>query len=281
MKDFIALSKPRIVVMVAVTCAIGYSLAGGSDKALLAWTCVATILSAAACGALNQLFEAKRDALMRRTSGRPLPQGRLTQWQALLFGVICLEVSLALLFWKVNALAALLTAMTMGLYLLIYTPMKTKSPQSTWSGAAAGAMPPLIGWAAARGSLSPEAYALFAIQFLWQIPHFQAIFWIYREDYARAGFRVAAVVDPAGHLTAMTIAIHSLALLGASLLPVYLGMAGLPYAYSALALGAGFLALGLRASQTLSLIDSRRLFLASLLYLPIIFGLMVAGRTGA
>lgn len=281
MKDYLALSKPRIVTMVAVTCAIGYYLAGGRDKTLLAWTTAATILSAASCGALNQLLEAKRDALMRRTQSRPLPQGRLTSLQALFFGVVCLQVSLALLFWKVNALAAMLTALTMGLYLLVYTPMKLSSPQSTWSGAAAGAMPPLIGWAAARGGLSPEALALFAIQFIWQIPHFQAIFWLYREDYAKAGFRVAAVVDPAGHLTAMSIAIHSLALLGASLMPVFLGMAGLHYAYAALAMGTGFLLLGLRASQTLSLPDSRRLFLASLLYLPVIFGLMLAGRVWA
>jgi protoheme IX farnesyltransferase len=151
------------------------------------------------------------------------------------------------------------------------------TPQTTWLGAAAGATPPLIGWAAATGALSAKAWALFGIQFLWQIPHFLALFWIYREDYARAGFRVMPVVHPDGGTTAAQIAIHSFTLLPATLLPVVLGMAGFSYAVSALLIGIVFLGLGLRASWTLAHSDARRLFLASLAYLPLIFGMLFFG----
>lgn len=279
MKDYLELAKLRIVTMVVATCAIGFFFAGGSGFSLLTWTLLATALAAAACGALNQLIEHKRDALMRRTRTRPLPAGRLEPLNALIFGLVCAQISLAIFLWKVNILSAAITAVTIALYLLVYTPMKLLTPQSTWAGAAAGATGPLIGWAAVRSSLGPEAWALFAIQFLWQIPHFQAIFWLHREDYSRAGFRVAAVVDPAGHLTAFTIAIHSMALLGASLIPVFFGMTGPGYGLAALTLSSAFLALGLRASWTMAPIDARRLFLGSLLYLPLLLGILAAGKT--
>ncbi len=161
--------------------------------------------------------------------------------------------------------------------MLGYTPLKKVTPQTTWIGAAAGAMPPLIGWAAYAGSLSPKAWVLFGIQFLWQIPHFLALFWIYREEYAAAGFRTMPVVHPDGGTTAVQIALHSFTLIPMTLLPLVLGMAGLPYAFAALAVGVVFLGFGLRASWTMSVVDSRRLFLASLAYLPLIFGMLYFG----
>lgn len=261
--------------MVILTAALGYSLAGGSDRALLAWTLVATGLAACATGSLNQLMEIEQDRLMSRTKTRPLPQGRVSPREALLFGLSCAAAALLIFAWKVNFLSTALCAITIGSYLLLYTPMKTRTPQSTWAGAIAGAMPPLIGWAAARGSLSPEAWALFAIQFLWQIPHFLAIFWIYREEYARAGFRVMPVLDPDGSLTGIQIAIHSLALFAASLAPAFLGMADLLYAYGALSLSAGLLFLGLKASWTMAVPDTRRLFFATLVYLPALLVMML------
>lgn len=275
---YLELTKPRIVMMVVLTAALGYCLAGGASRALLAWTLAATGLAACATGALNQLMEIEQDRLMRRTRTRPLPEGRLTFRQANIFGLATAVAALVLFAWKVNFLSCALCAVTIVAYLLVYTPMKTRTPQSTWAGAVAGAMPPLIGWAAARGSLSAEAWALFAIQFLWQIPHFLAIFWIHREEYARAGFRVMSVVDPDGSLTSFQIAIHSLALFAAGLVPVFLGMTDLLYGYGALALGAGLLGLGLKASWTMALPDTRRLFLATLLYLPALLAVMALTR---
>ena len=278
MREYLELAKPRIVAMVLVTTAIGYWLAGGRDAVVLACTLAGTALAASASGSLNQLFERDKDALMRRTRGRPLPGGRLTPRQALGFGISCALGGLGVMAWKVNALSLSLTAFTMGSYLLLYTPLKLRTPQSTWVGAAAGAMPPLIGWAAAAGRLEPQAWALFAIQFLWQIPHFLAIFWLHREDYAAAGFRVMPVVDPSGRSTACQIAVHSFALLPASLMPTLSGMAGLPYGCGALALGTAFLGLGMRASWTLAAQDTRRLFFATLAYLPLLFGMLLILR---
>jgi protoheme IX farnesyltransferase len=197
--------------------------------------------------------------------------------QALALGLTLAAAGPALVWLAAGRLAAALTLATIALYVLAYTPLKKVTPQTTWIGAAAGAMPPLIGWAAAAGSLSPKAWALFGIQFLWQIPHFLALFWIYREDYARAGFRVMPVVHPDGGTTAVQIALHSFTLLPATLLPVFLGMAGVSYALAALVVGVTFLGFGLRASWTLAVVDARRLFLASLAYLPLIFGMLYFG----
>ncbi len=281
MKDYIQLAKPRIVLMVLVTAAFGYLLAGGREKTLLFWTLLGTALCATASGTLNQLWERDQDALMSRTKIRPLPQGRVSPRQALVFGLLCTLCGLGLLASQVNALAAGLAAFTIASYVLAYTPMKRLTPHSTWVGAMAGAMPPLIGWAAARGTLDSSSWALFAIQFLWQIPHFLAIFWLYREDYAAAGFRVLPVVDPGGGTTACSIALHSFALLLASLMPVFLGMAGLSYGVLALLLSGAFLGLGMRASWTMSVLDMRRLFLGSLVYLPLLFGMLVFAQAPA
>jgi protoheme IX farnesyltransferase len=276
--NYLQLSKPRIVVMVLVTTAVGFCLASGTDRSRLLWTLLGTALAASACGSLNQLIERRQDALMRRTRSRPLPAQRLSAGQASAFGLACALAGLGLLAWKVNGLACALAAFTIASYVFAYTPLKRLTPQSTWVGAVSGAISPLIGWAAVRGTLEPEAWTLFAIQFIWQIPHFLAIFWIYREDYALAGFRVMPVVDPSGRSTACQIALHSFALLPASLAPTWCGLAGAPYAYGALVLGTVFLGLGMRASWTMTLLDTRRLFLASLVYLPVLFGMLVLGR---
>lgn len=277
MRDYLALTKPRIVVMVMATTALGYMLAGAESDSRLWWTIVGTGLSGAACGVLNQWFERVQDGKMKRTANRPLPAGRVPAIPALAFGLCLGAAGLAVLWSRSGNLACLVTALTIGSYVLLYTPLKQVTPHTTWIGAAAGATPPLIGWAAAAGSLPVQAWILFAIQFLWQIPHFLAIFWMYREDYANAGFRVMPVVDPAGGLTAAQIALHSFTVLLASLMPIFFGMAGLRYGIAALLLSTAYLALGLKASWTLAVVDTRRLFLASLAYLPIIFGMLLIG----
>ena len=277
MKDYLALSKPRIALMVALTAGLGWALAGGRATPSFFLALLGVCLASAASGALNQYAERVEDGLMNRTKNRPLPRGRVQPSRALAFGLTLAAAGPALVWLAAGRLPAALTAGTILLYVLGYTPLKKITPQTTWLGAAAGAMPPLIGWAAAAGALPPKAWALFGIQFLWQIPHFLALFWIYREDYARAGFRVMPVVHPDGDTTAAQIALHSFTLLPATLLPVVLGMAGLPYAFAALAVGLVFLGFGLRASWTLAVVDARRLFLASLAHLPIIFGLLYFG----
>jgi len=278
MKAYLQLCKLRIALMTAGTAYVGYRLAGGVHGENLSWTLLGVTLASCGTGALNQFWERDLDAKMKRTASRPLPQGLIDPQRALFFGLACALSGVALLAWKTNLLAAGWTALTVVLYVLVYTPLKTVTPHSTWVGAITGATPPLIGWAAAAGGLHAHAWALFAIQFLWQIPHFLAIFWNYREDYARAGFRVMPVVDPTGASTALQIAIHSLALLFASVLPFYLGLGTLGYTYAALAMGSAFLLLGLRASWTLEIVDTRRLFFASLIYLPVLFGILLYGR---
>lgn len=271
--DYLALTKPRITLLVMATTAFGFKLAGGQEGL---WRLLIGVgLSSAACGALNQWLERELDGKMTRTAKRPLPAGRLDPLSALLFGLALGTFGLALL----EGLPRLLTAATLAAYLLAYTPLKRLTPQSTWVGAAAGATPPLIGWAAATGSLPPQAWALFAIQFLWQIPHFLALFWLYREDYARAGFKVMPVVYPKGGSTAAQIALHSFTVLPASLAPSFLGMAGPGYGLAALVLGTAYLGLGMRASWTMSALDNRRLFLASLAYLPALFTMLMIGGT--
>jgi protoheme IX farnesyltransferase len=277
MKDYLELTKPRITLLVALTTVLGGWVSGRGTAAALAWTALGAALVSAACGTLNQWLEQDVDALMHRTRNRPLPAGRLTSGKAFAFGAALALSGLGLLLWKVNALAAGLTALTLVLYICAYTPMKKLTPHSTWVGAVAGATPPLIGWAGAAGALEAPAWGLFAIQFLWQIPHFLALFWLYREDYARAGFKVMPVVDPGGRLTACQIALHCFALIPASLMPAWSGLAGAAYGGAALVLGSAFLALGMRASWTLAALDARRLFLGSLLYLPTLFGILALG----
>jgi len=277
LKDALTLAKPRIALLVMLTAALGYSVAGGAPGATIWWVVLGTGLCSGACGALNQALEGAQDAKMARTSRRPVASGRVSAASAGVLGAALSAAGLAILWAGCGPLACGLTAATIVGYAFLYTPLKRVTPQTTWIGAAAGATPPLIGWAAARGHLSVQAWALFGIQFLWQIPHFLSLFWIYREDYGRAGFRVMPVVDPAGGLTAAQIAMHSFTVLPAALLPVFLGMAGKGYGFAALAISAGYLVLGLKASWSLKAVDTRRLFLASLAYLPLIFVSLLIG----
>lgn len=277
MRSFVQLAKPRIALMVALTTWLGWALAGGTASMNLFFVLLGSSLSAAACGALNQCLERTEDGLMNRTKNRPLPMGRVTPRAALLFGLALAAIGPAMVWAAGGALAAGLTVGTIFLYVLVYTPLKKVTPQTTWIGAAAGATSPLIGWVAAGGPPDARAFTLFAIQFLWQIPHFLALFWIYREDYARAGFKVMPVVHPNGGTTSIQIAIHSFTLLPATIAPALVGLARPEYALGAFAVSGSFLLLGLRASWTMTIADNRRLFLASLAYLPIIFGMILFG----
>jgi protoheme IX farnesyltransferase len=276
-KDFLQLAKPRIALMVALTTWLGWALAGGAATPSLVVVILGASLAAAACGTLNQCMERREDGLMNRTKNRPLPTGRVSPRSALIYGLILATIGPALVWAAGGALAAGLTAATIVLYVLVYTPLKKVTPQTTWIGAAAGATSPVIGWVAAGAPLDKRAFTLFAIQFLWQIPHFLALFWIYREDYARAGFKVMPVVHPDGGTTSVQIAIHSFTLLPATIAPALVGLARPEYAIGAFAVSGSFLLLGLRASWTMSILDNRRLFLASLAFLPLIFGMLLFG----
>jgi len=276
-KDFIQLAKPRIALMVALTTWLGWALAGGTATWSLLSVLIGASLAAAACGTLNQCMERREDGLMNRTKNRPLPTGRVSPLSALIYGLALAVIGPALVWAAGGALAAGLTLATIVLYVLVYTPLKKVTPQTTWIGAAAGATSPVIGWVAAGAPLDARAFTLFAIQFLWQIPHFLALFWIYREDYARAGFKVMPVVHPDGGTTAIQIAVHSFTLLPATIAPALVGLARPEYAIGAFAVSGSFLLLGLRASWTMSILDNRRLFLASLVFLPLIFGMLLFG----
>lgn len=277
MRSFIQLSKPRIAVMVALTTWLGWALAGGTATPSLFFVVLGSALAAAACGALNQRLEIREDGLMNRTKNRPLPTGAITPQAALAFGLTLSFIGTAMVWAAGGPVAGALTLATIVLYVLVYTPLKKVTPQTTWIGAAAGATSPLIGWAAAGGPLDARAATLFTIQFLWQIPHFLALFWIYREDYAKAGFKVMPVVHPSGGTTALQIAIHSFTLLPATIAPALVGLARPGYAIGAFAVSGSFLLLGLRASWTMSVLDNKRLFLASLAFLPAIFVLLLIG----
>jgi protoheme IX farnesyltransferase len=227
---------------------------------------------------INQWMERDLDALMLRTRMRPLPTGKLNANQALIFGMALIILSNIYLAILINPLTALLGVVTAASYLLIYTPLKTRSTLSTFWGAFPGAMPPLVGWVAARGELTVEGWILFAILFLWQFPHFLAIAWMYREDYAKAGIKMLPVVEPAGKVTAQQIVTYTLLLLPVSLLPTLANISGRIYFAGAIVLGLGFLYVSLRTARQKSKWQARQLLLASVVYLPILFGLMVLNR---
>ena len=275
---YLELTKPRITALVVLTAAAGFFL-GAKEAfhyALFAHTMLGVALLSSGVSALNEWMERDLDGLMRRTAARPLPAGRLTPRQALLFGLaltLGAEVYLAV---AVNRLAALCGLGVIVGYLLLYTPLKTRTSLSTVVGAFPGAVPPLLGWVAATGGASREAWALFAIMFLWQFPHFFAIAWMYREDYARAGIKMLPVVEPEGRLTQQQIVLWTLMLVPVSLAPAALGLSGVVYFVGALVLGGLFLCSSVQAAVTLSRRNARRVLLASVLYLPVLFGLMVS-----
>jgi protoheme IX farnesyltransferase len=241
-------------------------------------TIVGTGLIASGTAALNQWYEREADAKMRRTQARPLPSGRLSAGRALVFAILISVAGFVELWIGSNALAALLGLFTLLCYLFVYTPLKQRSPHSTTIGSIPGAMPPLIGFAAASGTLTWDAWVLFAILFLWQFPHFYAIAWMYKEDYARAGILMLPVVEPDGKSTARRILVYSAALIPISLMPKFFAMAGSLYLYGALALGLLFLYYGLRIRTDRTRQQARRVLLASVVYLPLLFSLMLFDR---
>ena len=274
---FVELTKPRITFLIVLTSAAGFYMGarGGVNYALLLSAMFGITLLSSGVATINQYLERDLDGLMRRTADRPLPSGKLLPWEALVFGsalIIAAEVYLALM---VNLLTATLGLTVIAGYLFGYTPLKTKTSLSTLVGAFPGAVPPLIGWTAARGDLSVEGWVLFAILFLWQFPHFLAIAWMYREDYARAGILMLPVIEPEGRVTSQQIVIYTVMLLPVSLLPYALGMSGTVYLFGALILGLLFLYSSFRAAISLSRQEAKKLLLASVIYLPLLFILMV------
>ena len=279
--DYLALTKPRLTLLALLAVLVGFLM--GAPRPL-AWGLLwHTLLGAALVGgggnALNQWWERDADALMRRTSQRPLPAGRLAPSQALVFGLASAGLGVLLLATMVNAVAAILGLLTLISYVGLYTPMKRVTSLCTLIGAVPGALPPMIGWAAARGTLSLEAWVLFAILFLWQLPHFLAIAWVHREDYARAGFQMLPVVDPQGSSTARQMVLYGAALLPISLLPTLLGVAGKLYFVGAAVVGVWFVGMTIAAARRRTAALATRLFLASVGYLPVVLGLMVLDRT--
>jgi protoheme IX farnesyltransferase len=279
--DFLALTKPRVVAMVLLTTLVGYHLGAGPGP-FDAWRLLATLLGTAlAAGgtlALNQYLERDLDARMERTRGRPLPDGRLAPLDALAFGALLTAAGVLYLALAVGTLPALVTAATAASYLFAYTPLKSRTPLCSIVGAVPGALPPLTGWAAASGTLGLGAWVVFAIMFLWQIPHSLAIAHLYREDYARAGIRVLPVTEPDGASTARQIVSNSLALLTVALLPTLIGLAGALYFVVALTLGLGLLAIAVRLARSATAVDARRLLLATLIYLPSLLAVMAADK---
>lgn len=275
--DYLELTKPRVAVLVLFTVAAGSWLAarGEPDLAPLLHTLLGTALVAAGASALNQLLERHSDALMRRTENRPLPSGRLQPLEVLLFGMGLGVAGLAYLAVMVRQpLAVLVAAFTFGSYVFLYTPLKRKTTLNTLVGAVPGALPPVIGWTAVHGSLGAEAAALFLILFIWQVPHFLAIAWIYRDDYARAGLRMLPVVDPQGGMTGRQMVVYCLVLIPVSLAPVALHRAGLVYLVGAVLLGVFFLSGAVAFWRCSSQAQARRVLRASLLYLPALLALL-------
>jgi protoheme IX farnesyltransferase len=276
----VELTKPRITAMVVLTALVGFVMAspGATSSARLLAALVGTALVASGASALNMVLERDTDARMHRTRTRPLPAGRLRVVDAVWFGIALTALGLAELLWLSGGLAALVATTTWATYLFVYTPLKRRTSLSTLVGAVPGALPPLIGWAAARQALDPGAWVLFTILFLWQVPHFLAIAWIYRDDYARGGLPMLPVLDPEGRLTSRQALAHSLALLVVSLAPATAGMAGGAYLAGAALLGLGLVAFALRLAVRRTAAAARGLFLASVAYLPALSMLLLAGR---
>ena len=277
---YVVLTKPDVTFLVVITTVAGFYLGsrGSLDWSLLMHTLFGTMLVAGGTAALNQYFEREMDAVMRRTAARPLPTGLLQPREVLIFGVGTIALGSAWLALAVNPLAALLALATTILYLGLYTPLKTRTTLATAVGAFPGALPPLIGWAAARGSLSSGAWILFAILFFWQFPHFFAIAWMYREDYARARIRMLPVVDPTGDATFRQIVAMSAILVPVSLLPSVVGLVGIRYFFGALVLGMILLQVALWASRDRTNVRAKWLMHATIAHIPLLLGLMILDK---
>jgi heme o synthase len=281
---YLSLTKPRLVLLVLATVAAGFFLGARASfhpvtAVSLSATLMGTALVAGGAGALNQWLESARDARMRRTANRALPSGRIAQREAVLFGSLIALAGTGILMLGAGFLAAAVAFLTLVLYVAVYTPLKTRTTLNTLVGAVPGALPPLIGWAAAAGRLGPEAWSLFIIVFLWQFPHFLSIAWIYREDYRRAGFRMLTVRDDRGKMTGRQAFSYALVLVPAGLLPGAIGLAGPIYSAGAFLLGLYYLADAARFWLDATDHRARRLLYASFLYLPSILILLLLNST--
>ena len=278
--DYLALTKPRLNFLVVATSAAGYYLgaSGGVDLVLMAEAVAGTALVAGGAAVLNQVSERDTDALMRRTRMRPLPDGRLTPADAAIFGAALSLAGLALLATRANWLSAALALATLVSYLVVYTPMKRRSPLSTIVGAVPGALPALIGWTASHGSIDRSGAALFAIVFCWQLPHFMAIAWLYRDDYAKAGFPMLPVIDPGGKRAGKQAVYWGALLILASLEPNFSGLAGSVYLGVAIVLGAALFWLAVRFAWTRNEATARALFYGSITYLPLLWIAMIGNK---
>ncbi len=280
MKSYYELTKPRITWLILVTTGVGYYF---GHKGVLDWVTlfhcmIGTALIASGTSALNQWYEHQSDGLMRRTEKRPIPAGVITPRNALIFGFVLSCAGYLQLSLGCNLLTAALGLTTELIYLFVYTPLKQRTPVATTIGAIPGAMPPLIGFAAASGILTIEAWALFAIMFLWQFPHFYAIAWMYREDYERGGIRMLPVVEPDGASTVRQMMLFSLALIPVTLLPRVLSMTGNWYVGGAIIGGLVFFWYCTRMVNDRTLVRARSVLLVSVIYLPVLFGLLILDR---
>jgi protoheme IX farnesyltransferase len=280
LSDFLTLTKPRVNLLVLITTLIGFHLGtfGPTDMMLLLHAVMGTTLVAAGAAAFNQLIERDTDRLMRRTQSRPIPSGRLRSAHAGWFALVLSVAGLVQLALGANLLAAAIALVTIFSYALVYTPLKRRTSLATVVGAVPGALPPMIGWAAATGQLSIEAWVLFAIVFCWQMPHVLAVSWMYREDYQRGGIRVLPVEEPDGGSTARQAVSYSAVLVPVSLLPTLVGLSGGIYFGGAILLGLGVLALAVDFGRHRTGPRARRLFYATLVYLPVLWVLLLADR---
>jgi heme o synthase len=274
------LFKARLTFLVLLTTLVGFYIGtvGPVDYLLMLHTVLGTALVAAGASALNQFWERDLDARMRRTQDRPLPSGRMQPQSVLLIGCACSVIGLAYLAAGVNMLTSALGAISLLTYVFVYTPLKRVTWLNTVVGAVPGGLPPLMGWTAARGHLSADGWALFGILALWQLPHFMAIAWMYRDEYARAGFKMLPVIDPDGQRTGSQAVTHTLALVPVSLCPSMMNLTGQWYFFGALILGLIFIGSAVQFSRQLTLSKARQLFYVSILYLPLLLGLMVLDK---
>ena len=279
--DLAELVKARLTLLVLVTTAVGFYLGSESpiDYVALFHVVFGTAAAAAGAAALNQWWERRADALMRRTRTRPIPAGRMRPPQALALGVVLSIFGVGYLAIVCNGLSAALAAITIAIYIFAYTPLKRASTANTAVGAIPGAIPPMIGWAAARGSVGAEAWSLFAIVFLWQLPHFFAIAWMYREDYSRAGFRMISTDDRSGERSASQSVFFCILLLVIAGLPAFLGIASFVYLAIELLLGGLFIAVAMRFLRMRTPSAARSLFIASIVYLPVLLGTLVLTKS--
>jgi protoheme IX farnesyltransferase len=280
LNDFYELTKPRMNFLVVVTTMVGYYMAvrDSADWPRLLHTLFGTVLAASAAGTLNQFIERKYDKLMPRTQNRPLPAGRVAPIEALIYGITLGVVGVVYLAIFVNPLTAILGLLTVCSYLFVYTPMKRWTTLNTIVGAVPGALPFVMGWTAVHNAISPQAIVLFCILFMWQMPHFLAIAVLYRRDYAAGGFKMLPVVDQDLGVTSRQMVLYAVALIPVTLMPTLIGMAGAVYFYAALVLGLGFLAFALLAAASRERADARKLFFASIIYLPLLLAVMMMNK---